>query len=57
MGKPISPSVIGKLIYKVTIKKHPKYIYNKHRNIGLILLNILPKRLQCFIIKALLKRK
>ena len=57
MGKPISPSVIGKLIYKVTIKKHPKYICNKHRNIGLVLLNILPKRLQCFIIKALLKRK
>ena len=57
IGTPMKPMVIGKLIYKVTLKKHPKYIYTKHANIGLVLLNILPKRLQCFIIKMLLKRK
>ena len=57
MGKPLKPEVLAKLIYKVTLKKHPKYLYHKHRSVGLVLLNILPKRLQCFIIKALLKRK
>lgn len=57
MGKPLNPTVLAKLIYKVTLKKHPKYIYNKHRSIGLVLLNLLPKRLQCAIIKMLLKRK
>ena len=55
MGKPIKPEKISKLIYKSVIKKHPRITYSKHKNIGLILLNILPKRLQCFIIKLLLK--
>lgn len=55
MGVPIDPSKIGKLIYKASITKHPKLIYKKHSNLGLILLNIFPKRLQCFIIKTLLK--
>ena len=55
MGKPLSPSKVGKLLVKVTNKKHPKLTYKIHRNIGLILLNILPKRLQCFIIKTILK--
>ena len=55
MGTPLSPMKLAKKIYKVTNKKHPKYIYNVHRNFGLILLSILPKRLQCFIIKLLLK--
>ena len=57
MGKPLNPKILGKLIYKVTLKKHPKYIYHIHRSLGLVLLNMLPKRLQCGIIKALLKRK
>lgn len=55
MGTPANPQKLAKLIYKVSQKKNPKYIYNKHRNFGLILLNILPKRIQCFIIKQLLK--
>lgn len=54
MGKPMEPSKIAKLIYKVSIKKRPKLIYSIHHNIGLVLLNILPKRLQCFIIKMIL---
>lgn len=57
IGKPLAAKKLGKFIYKITLKKHPKYIYNKHRTKGLILLNLLPKRLQCFVIKALLKRK
>jgi len=57
MGKPLAPVKLAKLIYKVTLKNHPKYIYHKHRSLGLVLLNMLPKRLQCGIIKLLLKRK
>ena len=56
-GKPMKPEKLAKFIYKVSLKKNPKYIYKKHQNLGLVLLNILPKRLQCFIIKLLLNRK
>ena len=55
MGTPIEPEKLSKLIYKATIKKNPKIIYKKHQNLGLVLLNILPKRMQCFVIKMLLK--
>ena len=54
MGKPLEPAKLGKLTYKVSMKKNPKLSYSIHRNFGLVLLSILPKRLQCFIIKALL---
>ena len=57
MGKPLKPSKVAKLIYKVTIKRKPKLSYGIHANFGLKLLNILPKRLQCYIIKKLLNRK
>ncbi len=55
MGKASSPEKIAKVYYKAITKKHPKIIYRKHPNFLLGLLNILPKRLQCSIIKALLK--
>lgn len=54
MGKPFSPTKMAKFIYKKSIKKHPKLIYKKHQNIGLVLLSILPKRWQCAIIKGIL---
>ena len=53
MGKPLSPTKMAKFIYKKSIKKHPKLIYKKHQNIGLVLLSILPKRWQCAIIKGI----
>lgn len=55
IGKPLPSDKLAKKIYKVSLKKNPKYIYKVHRSLGLILLNILPKRMQCFIIKSLLK--
>ena len=55
MGKPQDPKKLAKFVYKVSNKKRPKYIYTKNRNVGLFLLSVLPKRLQCFIIKQLLK--
>lgn len=54
MGTPIAPRALAALIYKATTAKHPKLIYQKHRNLGLVLLNVLPKRLQCAVIKLLL---
>ena len=54
MGKPLKPERLAKLIYKVANKKYPKISYKIHQNIGLVLLNLLPKRLQCFIIKLIL---
>ena len=57
MGKPIKAEKMAKFIYKKSIKNRPRLIYQKHRNFGLVLLNILPKRLQCFIIKSLLNSK
>ena len=54
MGKPIKTEKLAKFIYKNTTKKNPKYTYKIHHNIGLVLLNILPKKLQCAIIKLIL---
>lgn len=54
MGKPIKAEKLAELLYKAATAKHPKRIYQKHRNPGLVLLNILPKGWQCGIIKFLL---
>ena len=57
MGKPLKAEKLASLIYKVSLKKHPKLTYKIHRSFGLVLLNILPKRTQLFIIKSLLNKK
>ena len=57
MGKPLAPEKIAVLIYKATVAKHPKLIYQKNRHLGLVLLNMLPKRVQCAVIKFLLNMK
>ncbi len=56
MGVPVEPEVIGRLLLRVTEKKHPRLSYAKHRHIGLILLSALPKRVQCGIVKWLVSR-
>lgn len=55
MGKAEKPEKLAKLIFKAATKKHPKIVYKINYNLWLILLNILPIRLQCRIIKLLLK--
>lgn len=55
MGKPIKPEILATIIYKAVTVKHPRLIYKKHHNPGLVLLNLLPKSWQCAIIKLLLK--
>jgi short-subunit dehydrogenase len=54
MGKTVSPKKVGNLIVKIIEKKNPKIIYRINLNILLSLLNLLPKRIQCFIIKKIL---
>lgn len=54
-NKKIYPDKIGNLIYKINKKKRTKYVYNINRNKLLLLLNILPRRLQNKIIKIILK--
>ena len=55
-GTPMPAEKLAVLVEKITQKKKPKYVYAKHRNVGLWLLSILPKRLQCFIVKKLVQR-
>lgn len=54
MGKPIAPEAVAKLLYKAATVKHPILTYKKHHNLGLVLLNLLPKRWQCALVKGLL---
>ena len=55
-GTPIDPAKIAGVLYRAASARHPRIAYSKNRNPGLVLLNLLPKRLQCAIIKMLLKR-
>ena len=55
MGAPSNPTKIAPIYYKALTKKRPKIIYKKHTNKLLKLLSVLPKKLQCFIVKTLLK--
>ena len=53
-NKNIAPIKIAKKAYKILNTKRAKFVYNVNRNFLLRLLNILPKRLQLFIIKRIL---
>lgn len=55
MGTPMKAEKLALLIYRAAICKHPRVTYKKHRNPGLLLLGLLPLRLQCFVIKLLLR--
>jgi short-subunit dehydrogenase len=55
-SKNIVPQKIAQLVYKALTQKKPKFVYNINRNVLLKLLNILPDRLQVFIIGKLLSK-
>lgn len=55
MGKPISPEKLARFITKILFKNRPRPTYSMHKNPGLVLLGMLPIKLQCFIIKMLLR--
>ena len=54
-AKNIPPEKIAGKVRKILKKKSPKFAYAINRNKLLLLLNALPKRLQCFAIKKILK--
>lgn len=54
-ARKISPHKLAKKTYKILDKKRPKFAYKINRNPLLLLLNALPKGLQLWIIKKILK--
>ncbi len=54
-ARKISPQKLAKKTYKILEKKRPKFAYKINRNPLLLLLNILPKCFQLWIIKKILK--
>lgn len=57
MGKPMPAKKFAPTVLRAATARHPRLSYSKNRNPGLILLSMLPLRLQCGIIKLLLNRK
>ena len=55
-AKNVSAEKVANKVLKIVSAKKPKFIYNINRNKLLLLLNVLPKRLQFFIIKKILKK-
>jgi hypothetical protein len=56
-GTPMAPEIFAGTVVKATLSRRPRLVYAKNRNPGLILLSVLPKRLQCSIIRWLLNRR
>ena len=56
-SKKIHPSKLANLIYKVSLKKKPRYVYKINRNPLLLILNALPQHFQNWVIKKILTSK
>lgn len=54
-AKNVKSEKIAKKVDKILTKKNPKPIWNINRNPLLRLLNLFPKRFQCFVIQKILK--
>ena len=54
-SRSIQPEKIAQKTLKILRKKHPKFAYSINRNPLLLILNLLPKKLQLFIIRQVLK--
>lgn len=54
-SRKISPALIAKKVIKILNRKNPAFAYSINRNPLLLLLNALPKRLQLFAIRLILK--
>ena len=54
-AKNVKSEKIAKKVDKILAKKNPKPIWNINRNPLLRLLNVFPKRFQCFVIRKILK--
>lgn len=56
-SKKIPPAKVANLIYKINLKKRPKFTYGINRNPLLKILNALPQRFQNYIIRKILTKK
>jgi len=56
-GSAIPAEKIGKLVLKILERKKPKFVYTKNASLKLKLLNLLPERLELFVLKKILKIK
>ena len=56
-SKYVPAEKMGKLVNKILNKKKPKYVYNINRNPLLLLMHLLPKRMQNWAIKKILLKK
>jgi NAD(P)-dependent dehydrogenase (short-subunit alcohol dehydrogenase family) len=54
-AKCVAPEKIAGKVSKILSKKKPKFVYTVNRNKLLLLLNALPKGIQCAVIKKILK--
>jgi NAD(P)-dependent dehydrogenase (short-subunit alcohol dehydrogenase family) len=54
-ARSISPEKLAKKAERILFKKHPAFGYSINRNPLLVLLNLLPKRLQLWVILLILK--
>ena len=54
-ARSVSPACIAKKVNRILDKRNPRFAYSINRNPLLLLLNILPKRVQLWIIKQVLK--
>lgn len=53
-SRSVPPETIARVIRRALTARRPRLVYCVNRNPGLLLLNALPKRLQLFIIRAIL---
>ena len=51
----VSPKKIGEVVLRILTKRHPAFAYSINRNPLLLLLNVLPKRVQLWIIGMVLR--
>lgn len=56
-ARSVAPEAIAKKVSKIAEKRKPRFAYSINRNPLLLMLNALPKRLQLWIIKQVLKEK
>ncbi len=54
-SRKISPKKIAKKAESILDKKNPSFVYSLNRNPLLLILNALPKRFQCYVIRKILK--
>ena len=51
----VTPSAVAEKVLSIIAKRKPKFSYNINRNPLLLMLNVLPKRIQLWIIRIILK--